>query len=109
MRPAPHAVPYRAGRFPVRVPTAGDRDRERARTVRDPALALPADGTLGRPLGFAFGAGDRGAGLYGAGTHKRLAGVETYDPANLFRMNYGVSACRPASRRWAARPSPGRP
>ncbi|WP_449340848.1 BBE domain-containing protein [Streptomyces canarius] len=48
--------------------------------------------------------------MYDAGTRKRLAGVkETYDPANLFRGNHGVSACRPASRRWAARPSPGRP
>ncbi|MEV5144171.1 FAD-binding oxidoreductase [Streptomyces sp. NPDC052727] len=91
-RPAPNAVPYREGRFLVRVLTVGD--RERARTVLDPAFALLADDTLGRSLNFAFGAGDRGAGLYDAETRKRLAGVkETYDPANLFRRNYGVSAC----------------
>ncbi|MFF8903685.1 BBE domain-containing protein [Streptomyces olivaceoviridis] len=71
---------------------------------------LPSDDTLARSLDFPVGAGDRGAGLYDAGTRKRLAGVkETYDPANLFRGNHGVSACRPASRRWAARPSPERP
>lgn len=52
--------------------------------------------TLGRSLGFAFGAGGRGAGPYDAETRKRLARVkETYDPANLFRRNYGVSPCRP--------------
>lgn len=91
-RPAPNAVPYREGRFLVRVLTVGD--RQRARAVLDPVFALLADDTLGRSLNFAFGAGDRGAGLYDAETRKRLARVkETYDPANLFRRNYGVSAC----------------
>lgn len=91
-RPAPNAVPYREGRFLVRVLTVGD--RKRARTVLDPVFALLADDTLGRSLNFAFGAGDRSAGLYDAETRKRLARVkETHDPANLFRRNYGVSPC----------------
>ncbi|MEU9476562.1 FAD-binding oxidoreductase [Streptomyces sp. NPDC048191] len=90
-RPAPNAVPYREGRFLVRLLTAGD--RERARGVLDPAFALLSGDTLGRSLNFAFGAGDRNSGLYDPGTRKRLARVkETYDPANLFRRNYGVSA-----------------
>ncbi|WP_369389186.1 FAD-binding oxidoreductase [Streptomyces sp. CG1] len=88
-RPAPNAVPYREGRFLLRLLTAGERDR--ARAVLDPAFALLADDRLGRSLNFAFGAGDRGAGLYDPDTRKRLARVkETYDPANLFRRNYGV-------------------
>ncbi|MFI6354916.1 FAD-binding oxidoreductase [Streptomyces sp. NPDC050743] len=88
-RPAPNAVPYRDGRFLVRLLTAGE--RKRARAVLDPAFALLAEDTLGRSLNFAFGAGDRSTGLYGPGTRKRLARVkETYDPANLFRRNYGV-------------------
>ncbi|MET8806715.1 FAD-binding oxidoreductase [Streptomyces sp. NPDC004546] len=88
-RPAPNAVPYRDGRFLLRLLTVGE--RERARAVLDPAFALLAEDTLGRSLNFAFGAGDRNAGLYGPGTRKRLARVkETYDPANLFRRNYGV-------------------
>ncbi|MGW5661151.1 FAD-binding oxidoreductase [Streptomyces sp. NPDC003758] len=91
-RPAPNAVPYREGRFLVRLLTVGD--RERARAVLDPAFVLLADDRLGRSLNFAFGSGDRGAGLYDPETRKRLAGLkETYDPANLFRRNYGVSAC----------------
>ncbi|MFJ5967381.1 FAD-binding oxidoreductase [Streptomyces sp. NPDC093060] len=91
-RPAPNAVPYREGRFLVRLLTVGE--REQARAVLDPAFALLADDTLGRALNFAFGAGDRSASLYGPETRKRLAGLkERYDPANLFRRNYGVSAC----------------
>ncbi|OLZ65823.1 FAD-linked oxidoreductase [Streptomyces sp. IMTB 2501] len=88
-RPAPNAVPYREGRFLVRLLTVGD--REGARAVLDPAFALLADDFLGRSLNFAFGAGDRGAGLYDPDTRKRLTRVkETYDPGNLFRRNYGV-------------------
>ncbi|MER6028419.1 FAD-binding oxidoreductase [Streptomyces sp. NPDC001851] len=88
-RPAPNAVPYREGRFLVRLLTVGE--REQARAVLDPAFALLADDTLGRSLNFAFGAGDRNSGLYDPETRKRLARVkETYDPANLFRRNYGV-------------------
>ncbi|MFF3907091.1 FAD-binding oxidoreductase [Streptomyces sp. NPDC001848] len=91
-RPAPNAVPYREGSFLVRLLTVGD--RERARAVLDPAFALLADERLGRSLNFAFGAGDRSAGLYDPETRKRLAGLkESYDPANRFRRNYGVSAC----------------
>ncbi|MFC8344691.1 hypothetical protein [Streptomyces sp. NPDC057280] len=42
-------------------------------------------------VNFAFGAGNRGAGLYGPETRKRPAGVKsTYDPANLFCGGYGV-------------------
>ncbi|MFF7975578.1 FAD-binding protein [Streptomyces sp. NPDC007905] len=91
-RPAPNAVPYREGRFLVRLLTVGE--REQARTVLDPAFALLARETLGRSLNFVFGAGDRGAGLYDPETRKRLAGLkERYDPAGLFRRGYGVSAC----------------
>ncbi|WP_225832149.1 FAD-binding oxidoreductase [Streptomyces sp. NK08204] len=90
-RPAPNAVPYREGRFLLRLLGVGE--REKARAVLDPAFALLAGDTLGRSLNFAFGAGDRGAGLYDLRTRKRLAGLkERYDPANLFRGNYGVSA-----------------
>jgi FAD/FMN-containing dehydrogenase len=90
-RPAPNAVPYREGRFLVRLLTMAD--RERARALLDPAFAPLAPVTLGRALNFAFGAGDRSEGLYDAGTRKRLAEVKSqYDPANLFRRNYGVSA-----------------
>jgi hypothetical protein len=90
-RPRPNAVPYREGRFLVRLLTVGE--RERARALLDPAFALPAGDTLGRSLDFAFGAGDRNAGSYDPETRKRLARVkETYDPANLFRRNYGVGA-----------------
>ncbi|MFF4207818.1 FAD-binding oxidoreductase [Streptomyces sp. NPDC001796] len=91
-RPAPNAVPYRDAQFLLRLLTVGD--RERARAVLDPAFALLADDRLGRSLNFAFGSGDRGAGLYDPETRKRLAGLkEAYDPANLFRRNHGVSAC----------------
>ncbi|MET7474175.1 FAD-binding oxidoreductase [Streptomyces sp. NPDC005648] len=91
-RPAANAVPYREGRFLVRLLAVGD--REKAREVLDPAFALLGDETLGRALNFAFGAGDRTAGLYGEETLKRLVGLKSrYDPANLFRDNYNLSAC----------------
>ena len=90
-RPAPNSVPHREGRFLVRLLTMGDRKAARARL--DPAFALLAPTAIGRALDFAFGAGDRTEGLYDAGTRKRLAGLKSqYDPANLFRRNYGVSA-----------------
>lgn len=89
-RPAPNSVPYREGKFLVRMLTMAD--RERARAILDPAFALLAPVTLGRAVNFAFGAGDRGAGLYDAETLKRLARIKSrYDPANLFRTGYGVS------------------
>ena len=92
-RPAPNSVPYREGRFLVRLLTVGDRDA--ARAVLDPAFALLAPVTIGRALNFAFGGGDRTDGLYDAGTLKRLAELKSsYDPANLFRRNYNLSACR---------------
>ncbi|GKQ34523.1 FAD-binding oxidoreductase [Streptomyces sp. A012304] len=85
-RDAGNAVPYREGRFLVRLLTTGD--REAARELLDPAFAVLAPDTLGRAANFAFGAGDRAAGLYDAETRKRLAGVkEQYDPANLFRTD----------------------
>lgn len=89
-RPAPNSVPYREGRFLVRLLTMADRGR--AREILDPAFALLSPVTLGRAVNFAFGAGDRGEGLYDAETLKRLAGIKSrYDPANLFRTGYGVS------------------
>ncbi|MGW1746444.1 FAD-binding oxidoreductase [Streptomyces sp. NPDC002092] len=92
-RPAPNSVPYREGRFLVRLLTVGDRDA--ARAVLDPAFALLAPVTIGRALNFAFGGGDRTDGLYDAATLKRLAELKSsYDPANLFRRNYNLSACR---------------
>lgn len=85
---APNSVPYREGRFLVRLLAVGDRTTARARL--DPAFALLAPLTLGRALNFAFGAGDRTEGLYDAETRKRLAELKSeYDPANLFRRNYG--------------------
>ncbi|MGI5375411.1 FAD-binding oxidoreductase [Streptomyces sp. CA-251387] len=88
--PAPNSVPYREGAFLVRLLTMAD--REQARKVLDPAFALLAPGTLGRAVNFAFGAGDRSEGLYDGETRKGLAGLKSqYDPANLFRRNYGVS------------------
>ncbi|MFI9171261.1 FAD-binding oxidoreductase [Streptomyces lincolnensis] len=90
-RPAPNSVPYREGRFLVRLLTVGE--REAGRALLDPAFALLAPGALGRSVNFAFGAGDRAEGLYDDVTRKRLAGVKSrYDPANLFRGNGSVSA-----------------
>jgi len=85
------SAPYREGRFLVRLLAVGD--RATARTRLDPAFAQLAPVTLGRALNFAFGAGDRTEGLYDAETRKRLAGLKSvYDPANLFRRNYGPTA-----------------
>ncbi|MEU0024727.1 FAD-dependent oxidoreductase [Streptomyces sp. NPDC006335] len=82
-RPAPNSVPYREGRFLVRLLTGGE--RRQARELLDPAFGLLAPVTLGRSVNFAFGAGDRTEGLYDAGTRERLAGLESrYDPASLF-------------------------
>ncbi|MFD8303500.1 FAD-binding oxidoreductase [Streptomyces sp. NPDC059690] len=107
-RPAPNSVPYREGRFLLRLLSVGE--RETARAVVDPALALLADTTLGRARNFAFGAGDRNEGLYDPATRARLAGLKSaYDPANLFGGPCGLSACRAASRRSGRGPSPGRP
>jgi hypothetical protein len=54
---------------------------------------LLAPRTLGRAVNFVFGGGDRTEGLYDAETWKRLTEVKSsYDPANLFRRNYGPSA-----------------
>lgn len=81
---APNSVPWREGRFLVRLLAMGG--REEARAVLDPAFARLAPVTLGRAVNFAFGAGDRREGLYGEETRKRLAGLKSrYDPASLFR------------------------
>lgn len=91
-KPAGNAVPYRDARWVVGVlsPLEGT-SLDAVRAVQDRAFGLFAPGTVGRLLNFAFGAGDRGDGLYDAGTRKRLAELKaTYDPANLFRRNYGV-------------------
>lgn len=83
-QPAPNSVPYREGRFLVRLLAMGERGE--VRRLLDPAFALLAPVTLGRALNFAFGAGDRTEGLYDAETRERLAGLKSqYDPANLFR------------------------
>ncbi|MEV7884655.1 FAD-dependent oxidoreductase [Streptomyces sp. NPDC088357] len=80
---APNSVPWREGRFLVRLLTVGG--RAQAREVLDPAFALLAPVTLGRAVNFAFGAGDRSEGLYDEVTRKRLAGLKSqYDPASLF-------------------------
>ncbi|MFF4058454.1 FAD-binding oxidoreductase [Streptomyces sp. NPDC001668] len=85
-RPAPNSVPYREGRFLVRLLTGGG--REQARELLDPAFALLSPVTLGRTVNFAFGAGDRTEGLYDAGTSERLAELESrYDPASLLRRS----------------------
>ena len=82
-RPAENSVPWREGRFLVRLLTAGE--RKKARALLDPAFGVLAPHTLGRTVNFAFGGGDRREGLYDAETRKRLAEVKsTYDPANLF-------------------------
>ena len=85
-RPAPNSVPYREGRFLLRLLTMGG--RQQARALLDPAFRLLAPVTLGRSVNFAFGAGDRTEGLHDAGTRKRLAELESrYDPASLFRRS----------------------
>jgi FAD/FMN-containing dehydrogenase len=82
-RPAPNSVPYREGRFLLRLLTGGG--RRQARELLDPAFRLLSATTLGRTVNFAFGAGDRTEGLYDAETQKRLAELESrYDPASLF-------------------------
>lgn len=91
-KPAGNAVPYRDAGWLVRVLSPLDGPGlDAVRAVQDRAFGLFAPGTVGRLLNFAFAAGDRGDGLYDAGTQERLAGLKaTYDPANLFRRNYGV-------------------
>ena len=85
-RPAPNSVPYREGRFLVRLLTMGG--RQQARALLDPAFELLAPDTLGRSVNFAFGAGDRTEGLHDPETRKRLAELESrYDPASLFRRS----------------------
>ncbi len=84
-QPAPNAVPYREGRFLVRLLVPGD-DEAAARALMDRAFEPVRPATLGRSLNFSFGAGDRTEGFYDEATQKRLAGLKAeYDPANLFR------------------------
>ncbi|MEU6380289.1 FAD-dependent oxidoreductase [Streptomyces sp. NPDC046909] len=78
-----NSVPWREGRFLVRLLAMGE--REKGRAVLDPVFGLLAPVTLGRAVNFAFGGGDRTAGLYEPGTRQRLAGLKSrYDPASLF-------------------------
>ena len=87
---AANSVPFREGRFLVRLLTMAD--RETARAGLDPAFAVLAPWTIGRALNFAFGAGDRPEGLYDPETLKRLAELKSrYDPANLFRRTYAIT------------------
>ncbi|PSM43587.1 FAD-linked oxidoreductase [Streptomyces dioscori] len=96
-RPRPNAVPHREGRFLVRVLGGVDGP---ARELLHRALATVEPWTIGRALNFAYGAGGTGGadtlgarGLYDPRTRERLAGLKSqYDPANLFRRNYGVAA-----------------
>ncbi|MBM7167940.1 FAD-binding oxidoreductase [Streptomyces sp. G44] len=92
-RPAPNAVPFREAGWLVRLltPMQGI-DVAGARKLHARAFAHVAGETLGRSLNFAFGGADRPEGLYDADTRKRLAELKAaYDPANLFRRNYGVT------------------
>ncbi|MFH8463628.1 FAD-binding oxidoreductase [Streptomyces sp. NPDC017991] len=95
-RSRPNSVPHREGRFLVRVLGGVDGP---ARELLHRALATVEPWTIGRALNFAYGAGGAGAaggrtgaGLYDPRTQERLAGLKSaYDPANLFRRNYGVA------------------
>lgn len=92
-KPAGNAVPYRDAGWLVRVlsPFDGTDQLDAVRAVHARAFGLFEPDAAGRLLNFAFGAGDRPEGLYDEGTRRRLAGLKaTYDPANLFRRNYGV-------------------
>lgn len=94
-KPAGNAVPYRDAGWLVRVLSPFDAtdgtDLDSVRAVQKRAFELFAPGSMGRLLNFAFAAGDRADGLYDTETRKRLAELKaTYDPANLFRRNYGV-------------------
>ncbi|MGW7272908.1 FAD-binding oxidoreductase [Streptomyces sp. NPDC054864] len=94
-KPAGNAVPYRDAGWLVRVlspfDTTDGTDLDAVRAVQARAFGLFASGSMGRLLNFAFAAGDRADGLYDAETRKRLAELKAmYDPANLFRRNYGV-------------------
>lgn len=93
-KPAGNAVPHRDAGWLVRVLSPLDgTELDAVQGVQAQAFGLFAPGAAGRLLNFAFAAGDRPEGLYDAGTRKRLAELKaTYDPANLFRRNYGVTA-----------------
>lgn len=102
-RTAPNAVPHRDARWLLRLLSPldgrdgveGATDRERLREFYADVLTGVDPHVVGRSLNFSFAGGDRPKGLYDDGTQKRLAGLKaTYDPANLFRRNYDVSACR---------------
>ncbi|WP_447037446.1 FAD-binding oxidoreductase [Streptomyces sp. DSM 118878] len=91
-RPAANAVPHRDAGWLVRVLSPLDgTDVASVRAVHAEAFGHLAGQAMGRSLNFAFGGGDRPDGLYDPRTRKRLAELKaTYDPANLFRRNYGV-------------------
>ncbi|MVO84470.1 FAD-binding protein [Streptomyces sp. p1417] len=91
-RPADNAVPHRDARWLLRILSPLDgTDRETLRDFYAETLAGVRGHVVGRSLNFTFASGDRTEGLYDAETQKRLAGLKAlYDPANLFRRNYGV-------------------
>ncbi|MFH8792575.1 FAD-binding oxidoreductase [Streptomyces sp. NPDC017941] len=91
-RPAGNAVPHRDARWLLRVLSPLDgTDREALREFYAGTLTGVRQHIIGRSLNFTFASGDRTEGIYDAGTRERLAGLKaSYDPANLFRRNYGV-------------------
>ncbi|WP_369216889.1 FAD-binding oxidoreductase [Streptomyces flavofungini] len=92
-RPAANAVPYRDAGWLVRVLSPLDgTDVASVRAAHAAAFGPLAERTMGRSLNFAFGGGDRTEGLHDPETRKRLAGLKAmYDPANLFRRDYGTA------------------
>ncbi|MFE7839330.1 hypothetical protein ACFU53_25740 [Streptomyces sp. NPDC057474] len=90
-KPAPNPVPYREGRFLVRLVAMAE--WEPARRILDPAFDVVRPWTLGRAVDFAFGAGGRGAGLYdppnAEETRRGAVGVRPGEP---LRRGYGVTS-----------------